>query len=133
MNPNQKWVILMYMMATLFCIAFGGKLIEIIFGWVSVRDTMLLGNQFTLSNAIAVILCLVAAVGTYKNEQVNMLANEVVTEMRKVAWPTLKPWFSFKAEVWAGTYVVIITVFIVAVILGVFDMIWSWTTDKIYR
>ncbi len=46
-------------------------------------------------------------------------------ELKKVTWPTRK-------ETQAATIVVIVTVIIAAMILGAFDTVWSFFTDRIY-
>src|SRR4051794_36370228 len=50
----------------------------------------------------------------WRNERVFGLATEVVSELKKVSWPSRK-------ETSAATVVVIVTVFICTVILGLFD------------
>ena len=50
---------------------------------------------------------------------------QVRTEVSKVTWPTRK-------ETQAATLVVIVTVIISAIILGAFDAVWSFATDKMY-
>lgn len=62
----------------------------------------------------------------WRNERVFGLATEVVSELKKVTWPTRK-------ETSAATVVVIVTVFVCALFLGAFDLIWSWSTDLIYK
>jgi preprotein translocase subunit SecE len=71
---------------------------------------------------------LAAAITYYywRNERVFGLATEVVSELKKVTWPTRK-------EVSAATVVVIVTVFISSLFLGAFDLVWSWSTDLIYK
>jgi preprotein translocase subunit SecE len=81
-------------------------------------------NEYLLQG-IAAVLALTAGIAAYRNERVNTLANEVATELKKVTWPTRK-------ETQAATLVVIVTVVIAAVLLGLFDGIWSWVTDRIY-
>ena len=76
-------------------------------------------------NATAVILALGVGVTLYRNERVYGLANEVATELKKVTWPTRK-------ETQAATLVVVVTVVIAAILLGLFDTVWSWLTDRIY-
>jgi preprotein translocase subunit SecE len=75
--------------------------------------------------AIALVGALGVGIYTYRNERVYGLANEVASELKKVTWPTWK-------ETKAATLVVIVTVIIAALILGLFDMIWAWFTDRIY-
>ena len=47
------------------------------------------------------------------------------SELKKVTWPTAK-------EVRAATIVVIVMALISAVVLFLFDVVWSGLTDKIY-
>jgi preprotein translocase subunit SecE len=81
-------------------------------------------NEFVL-DAIAGVLALGIGIAMYKNERVYALANDVTTELKKVTWPTRK-------ETQLATVVVIVTVLIASILLGVFDMLWSWLTDRIY-
>ena len=74
---------------------------------------------------ISLGLALVIGIALYKNDRVYGLADDVTNELKKVTWPTRK-------ETSAATIVVIVTVIIAAIILGSFDMVWSWATDKIY-
>lgn len=61
--------------------------------------------------------------GFYRNEKANTYMTEVVAELKKVTW-------SSKKEVWAATVVVIIAVLISAVLLGLFDSLWSFLIRK---
>ena len=61
----------------------------------------------------------------WRHPQLNRLSTEIVGELSKVTWPNRK-------ETSASTVVVIITSCIAAMILGLFDMFWSWITDYIY-
>jgi len=81
-------------------------------------------NDF-LIEGMAALIAVVAGIVTYKNDRVFTLASEVAGELKKVTWPT-------KKETQAATIVVIITVILAAIILGLFDGVWSWLTDKIY-
>jgi preprotein translocase subunit SecE len=73
----------------------------------------------------AAVISLVAGIVTYKNERIYGLATDVAGELKKVTWPTRK-------ETQAATLVVIVTVIIAAIILGAFDAVWSFATDKKY-
>jgi preprotein translocase subunit SecE len=81
-------------------------------------------NDFVI-NGIAAVLALGIGLTLYKNERVYALASDVATELRKVTWPTWK-------ETQAATLVVVVTVIIAALLLGLFDAIWSFLTDRIY-
>jgi len=74
---------------------------------------------------IAGVLALTTGVVLYRNDRVYNLANEVAQELKKVTWPTAK-------EVRAATIVVIVMAIISAVVLGVFDLIWSNLTELVY-
>lgn len=72
------------------------------------------------------LVSLIAAVLTYRSPKIHDFVTEVCVELSKVTWPTRK-------ETWAQTVVVLIVSAIAAVILGVFDTIWSQITDLIYN
>lgn len=67
----------------------------------------------------------VAGIVLYRNDRVYHLANEVASELKKVTWPTAK-------EVRAATVVVIVMAIISALILGVFDLVWTNVTELVY-
>jgi len=81
-------------------------------------------SEFQISVFAAIV-----AVGTgaamYRSDKYYFLANEVATELKKVTWPTAK-------EVRTATTVVIIMALISAVILGLFDFVWSNLTELVY-
>ena len=75
---------------------------------------------------------LVAAAGAfvvgailYRSDRIYTLANEVALELKKVTWPTAK-------EIRTATMVVIVMAIISAVILGIFDFVWSNLTELVY-
>jgi preprotein translocase SecE subunit len=75
---------------------------------------------------LAVVLSGATTLLLYRHRTVSRVANEVVGELAKVAWPS-------RDEVRVSTIVVIITSFVAACIVGVFDAAWSWVTDFIYK
>ena len=81
-------------------------------------------SEFVIT-LIAAAVALTTGVLTYRNERIHVLANEVASELKKVAWPTSK-------EVKQATIVVIVMALISASILGVFDYVWANVTDFIY-
>jgi preprotein translocase subunit SecE len=74
---------------------------------------------------MAAVGAVVAGVVLYRNDRIYNLANEVSAELKKVTWPTAK-------EVRTATTVVIVMAIISAVILGVFDLVWSNLTELVY-
>jgi preprotein translocase subunit SecE len=61
----------------------------------------------------------------YRSDRYYFLANEVAAELKKVTWPTAK-------EVRTATMVVVVMAIISAVILGLFDFVWSNLTELVY-
>ncbi|NMB74126.1 MAG: preprotein translocase subunit SecE [Myxococcales bacterium] len=61
----------------------------------------------------------------YRHPTISNLSNEVVVELKKVTWPTAQ-------ETRSATLVVIITVFIMAFFLGIFDLFWSKLLNALY-
>jgi len=61
----------------------------------------------------------------WHHEQTRQLAQEVVGELSRVTWPT-------RPELGAATVVVIVTSIVMAIVLGLFDFLWSWLTTVIY-
>ena len=74
---------------------------------------------------MAAIGATVVGVSMYRNDKYYGLANEVASELKKVTWPTAK-------EVRAATLVVIVMAIISAIILGLFDFVWSNLTELVY-
>jgi len=78
--------------------------------------------KVTLLSAFATVA---TGIYLYKNERVYTLANEVAGELKKVTWPTSK-------EVRSATIVVIVMAVISALVLGLFDFVWSNLTELVY-
>lgn len=68
---------------------------------------------------------LLVGVLMYRSDRVYGLANEVASELKKVTWPTAK-------EVRTATIVVIVMAIVSAIILGVFDFVWTSLTELVY-
>jgi len=64
--------------------------------------------------------------GFYRNQKSYTYMTEVISELKKVTWPTSK-------EVSAATIAVIIAVLISAVLLFFFDSIWSFFIQKVIQ
>jgi preprotein translocase subunit SecE len=81
-------------------------------------------DQFYIT-VFAAVAALITGTVMYRNERTYTLINEVTAELKKVTWPTAK-------EVRAATIVVVVMTIISALILGLFDLIWSNVTEFIY-
>jgi len=74
---------------------------------------------------MAAVGAIVIGVSLYRNDRIYHLANEVTGELKKVTWPTAK-------EVRSATLVVVVMAVISAIILGLFDLVWSNLTELVY-
>jgi len=81
-------------------------------------------SEFKIS-LVSGVVALVAGITLYRNDRVFTLANEVSGELKKVTWPTAK-------EVRTATLVVVVMSLISALILGVFDLVWTNLTELVY-
>ena len=81
-------------------------------------------SESKISIASAVVAS-IAGIILYRNDRIYHLANEVSSELKKVTWPTAK-------EVRAATLVVIVMAIISAIILGIFDLVWTNLTELVY-
>ena len=81
-------------------------------------------NEFRIS-LFSAFVAGAAGVIMYRSDRYYFLANEVATELKKVTWPTAK-------EVRAATIVVIVMALVSALILGLFDFVWSNLTELVY-
>lgn len=71
-----------------------------------------------LREGVPVVLGLVLFVVLYKHRRVNEILDEVVSELRKVTWPTM-------TEVQRSTIVVIVCIVFASGILASFDFLWG--------
>jgi preprotein translocase subunit SecE len=83
-----------------------------------------LPSEFKLS-LISGVIAVVGGITMYRSDKYYTLANEVAGELKKVTWPSAK-------EVRAATIVVIVMAIISAIILGLFDLVWSNLTELVY-
>ena len=118
-------------------IVFSCYLIIAVLGWLVFSKLFgSVANYFDLyayGNFIEVIVRLVPMalgvglfVGLYQTEKSYTYMTEVVAELKKVTWPTSK-------DVSAATVAVIVAVLISAVLLFLFDSVWSFVIRKIIQ
>ncbi len=88
-------------------------------------NTPLLGATFTMTTLIALVIALVVTFVAWRHHTVNTLSQEVVQELKKVSWPD---WLETKA----ATIIVIVFSFILAGILGGFDLIFMSLSDGLF-
>jgi len=118
-NAPNKPVHLMYLVGAIvlfYVLQWGVDWIWGYFGSVPNEMYVSLGSAF---------VALIVGIAMYKSDKYYYLANEVASELKKVTWPTAK-------EIRTSTFVVIIMAIISAVILGLFDFVWSNLTELVY-
>ena len=118
-NAPNKPVHLIYLVGTVIVFYLLQWSIDWIWGYFATPP-----SDFKIS-LIAAISATVIGIGFYKNDRYYSLANEVATELKKVTWPTAK-------EVRTATIVVIVMAIVSALILGLFDFVWSNLTELVY-
>jgi len=122
---NQRYLIFAYLLV--------GFLVWItldrIFGAVTyaadLPNPALIGSGFTLTTFISLVLAIGAGVYAYRHPRAHAFSTDVVTELRKVTWPSRK-------ETQSSTVVVIVTTLILSVVLYLFDTVWARLTGLIY-
>ena len=115
---NSKWIHLMFVGAGLLFAYLGVQFTDWIWGYFAKPKDLYV-------NIIGIGVGALSGYLLWRRETTFSRASEIFNELMKVTWPTRK-------ETSAATVVVIITTIIIALILGVFDLIWSWTTGIIY-
>jgi preprotein translocase subunit SecE len=120
-NAPNKPVHLMFLCGAVLAFYVLQWSVDWVWGYFS-PETM--PSEFKLTMVSAVV-ALVAGIVMYRSDKYYGLANEVAGELKKVTWPSAK-------EVRAATIVVIVMAIISAIILGLFDMVWSNLTELVY-
>jgi len=127
MGSNRRWVALAFLSFGMLFWVLTTKTVATLMDWFGVGefDFQLIGEKFTLTTMIGFLVAGATTLYCYRHPKLSMLSNEVVVELKKVTWPNAQ-------ETRGATVVVIITVFIMAVFLGVFDLFWSNLMDFLY-
>ncbi|HLB59502.1 MAG TPA: preprotein translocase subunit SecE [Bdellovibrionota bacterium] len=122
MNENRRWV-------TLSLISFG----LVIYGvgfllFRQINATFRLSHLIPFGSTVIQVLPVLIAVGVFlyifRTERYMTHLDLVVGELKKVSWPNRK-------DTVASTIVVVITILIIASILGLYDAICNWIIQKI--
>jgi preprotein translocase subunit SecE len=115
-SENRRYVVLFQLLLTVGIGYSLSRAIELIYrvGSLPVYRPFGVHEAWILGYAIAAG----ALVYTMRNVTAQDFANEVIVELRKVTWPTMK-------ETRQATMVVIVVVAVIATILGAFDFMWA--------
>ncbi len=120
----KRIVAIAYVIAALALGVFLEKVVELVLAYARVNDFAVIGD-WSLSFVLGLGLAAIAAIVVWRIPRTQTVSLEVALELQRVTWPSLR-------ETRAATYAVIVASAVAAVILGVFDMVWSWLSAKIY-
>jgi len=120
----KRIVAIAYVVAALALGVFLEKIVELALSYARVNDFVVFGD-WPLSTVVGFGLAAVGAVVVWRIPRTQTLSLEVALELQRVTWPSLR-------ETRAATVAVIVASAVAALILGVFDMAWSWLSAKIY-
>lgn len=124
MQGTQRYVTVAYLVLGLVIWVTLDRLFAGLTYLTGIPNPSLVGN-FTVTTAIAAVATLAAGLYVLRNPRITEFSNDVVSELRKVTWPSRK-------ETQSATVVVIITTIIIAIILGAMDFVWLRLTAVIY-
>jgi preprotein translocase subunit SecE len=120
----RRIVAIAYVLAAIAIGVFLEKVVALVLAYVRVNDFAVVGD-YSLSTLVGFVIAAVAAVVVWRIPKTQSVSLEIALELRRVTWPSVR-------ETRAATVAVIVASAIAAVILGLFDMIWSWLSTKIY-
>lgn len=113
---NQRLANFAYFAVCLTLFIVIGQLLTQVWGYFNLSDGIRLGRF-----GLPWILALVTTVPTFwylRQDKANNFVLEVISELREVTWPT-------RQDTTKKTMVVIVTVVVVSLILGGFDVVWA--------
>ncbi len=120
----KRIVAIAYVLAALALGIFLEKVFALVFAYVRVNDFAIWGD-WSLSTVLGFALAAVAAFVVWRIPKTQTVSLEVALELRRVTWPSIR-------ETRAATLAVIVASAVSAVILGLFDFVWSWLSSHIY-
>ena len=120
----KRIVAIAYVLAAIALGVFLEKVVALVLAYVRVNDFAVVGD-YSLSTLIGFAIAAVAAIVGWRIPKTQSVSLEIALELRRVTWPSLR-------ETRAATVAVIVASAIAAVVLGLFDMVWSWLSAKIY-
>ncbi len=120
----RRIVAIAYVVAALALGVFLEKVVELALSYARVNDFVVIGD-WPLSTVAGFALAAGTAVVVWRIPRTQTISLEVALELQRVTWPSVR-------ETRAATIAVIVASAVASLILGVFDMVWSWLSAKIY-
>lgn len=122
MGSRNTLVALFFIAATVVAVFVFDKAAAGIMASANMANTSVLGDRFTVSTAIALVLAVAGGAFAWMNMRSRDFVGESVDELGKVSWPE---W----SETKVNTVVVIVFSFLAAGVLGVFDSTFAKLTN----
>ncbi len=121
----KRIVAIAYVVAALALGVFLEKVIELALAYARVNDFEVVGG-WLLSSVLGFGIAAAAALVVWRIPRTQTVSLEVALELQRVTWPSLR-------ETRAATVAVIVASVVASLILGVFDMVWSWLSAVVYK
>jgi preprotein translocase subunit SecE len=115
----ERWVQIGFIGVALLLVWLTGNIVSTV--WYIWADP-----DESLVSLASVVGGVAGAMFLYRNATAHAFALEISEELAKVSWPTRK-------ETSSSTIVVVVTSIICAIMLFLFDTIWSSVTDLVYK
>lgn len=125
MQGTQRYLIFAYLLAGFLVWITLDRLFGAVVYTADLPNPALIGSGFTLTTLLSLVIAIGAGVYAYRHPRAHAFSTDVITELRKVTWPSRK-------ETQSSTVVVIITTLIISGILYLFDTVWARLTGLIY-
>ena len=94
------------------------------------------GHQLTWGELGAGLILVGFMIGSYlvcfAHRKAGDFLIETEIEMRKVTWPTWKPWLNPKTELWGATYIVIVLMLVIAGFIALVDVLFQMVAQVIF-
>ena len=123
MSSRYTWTALFLLGAAIVATVIFDRAFASLFAVVNVANAKILGDRFTLSTLVALLLSVGGAAYAWVNSKSKEFVAESADELSKVSWPEGQ-------ETKMNTVVVIVFSFIAAGILGIFDSFFGWLTNN---
>ncbi|MFO0580989.1 MAG: preprotein translocase subunit SecE [Anaeromyxobacter sp.] len=120
----RRYVVIFYALSAIVLGFFFERVLSKVFAGLRVNDAPVFAG-YAVSTLVGFGVAVAAAVVCWKVEKIRTLALQVAEELRRVTWPSFR-------ETRAATVAVIVASAIAAVVLGIFDFVWSWLSAQIY-
>ena len=93
-------------------------------------------NRISIAWFGTAVIAIVGSLGGYYLIYVKRQSAEFLiktdTELGKVTWPKITPWFKSESLVWGSTYVVLIVVVALTVYVFGVDLVLQWISQKLF-